>query len=132
MKYSEVRIDEEVEKFGEFVCEIVGVMRCYKNSYGFLFNVKFKYVVIYIIDFYEVFKIIEKDIVGIMNIEKFEIIKGEFEFEERIIEIKLNFKMVGLCYGKFVLKIIVYFKENVEEVVKVFKESGKIEFEVDG
>ncbi|BAD85463.1 valyl-tRNA synthetase [Thermococcus kodakarensis KOD1] len=131
-KYSEARIDEEAEKLGELAREIVGAMRRYKNSHGLSLNAKLKHVAIYTTDSYEVLKTIEKDIAGTMNIEKLEIIKGEPELEERIIEIKPNFKTVGPRYGKLVPKITAYLKENAEEVAKALKESGKIEFEVDG
>lgn len=131
-KYSEARIDEEAEKLGELAREIIGAMRRYKNSHGLSLNAKLRHVAIYATDSYEALKTIEKDIAGTMNIEKLEIIRGEPELEERIIEIKPNFKTVGPRYGKLVPKITAYLKENAEEVAKALKESGKVEFEVDG
>ncbi|WP_297479253.1 DUF5915 domain-containing protein, partial [Thermococcus sp.] len=89
-------------------------------------------VAIYATDSYEMLKTIEKDIAGTMNIERLEIIKGGPELEERIIEIKPNFRTVGPRYGKLVPKITAYLKENAEEVAKALKETGKVEFEVDG
>jgi valyl-tRNA synthetase len=131
-KYSEARIDEEAEKLGELAREIVGAMRRYKNSHGLALNAKLKHVAIYATDSYEKLKTIEKDIAGTMNIERLEIIKGEPELEERIIEIKPNFRTVGPKYGKLVPKITAYLKENAEEVAKALKESGKVEFEIEG
>lgn len=131
-KYNEGRIDEKAEKLGELAREIVGAMRRYKNSHGLALNAKLRHVAIYATDSYEALKTIEKDIAGTMNIEKLEIIRGEPELEERIIEIKPNFKTVGPRYGKLVPKITAYLKENAEEVAKALKESGKVEFEVDG
>ncbi|ASJ02920.1 valine--tRNA ligase [Thermococcus profundus] len=131
-KYDEARIDEEAERLGELAREIVGVMRRYKNGHGLALNAKLKHVAIYATDSYEKLKTIEKDIAGTMNIEKLEIIRGEPELEERITEIKPNFRTVGPRYGKLVPKITAYLKENAEEVAKALKESGKIEFEVDG
>ncbi|WP_456396489.1 DUF5915 domain-containing protein, partial [Thermococcus sp.] len=61
-----------------------------------------------------------------------EIIQGEPELEERIIEIKPNFRTVGPRYGKLVPKITAYLKENAEEVARALKETGKVEFEVGG
>ncbi|MBP1912859.1 valine--tRNA ligase [Thermococcus stetteri] len=131
-KYDEGRTDEEAERLGELAREIVGAMRRYKNSHGLSLNAKLKHVAIYATDSYDALKTIEKDIAGTMNIEKLEIIKGEPELEERITEIKPNFRTVGPKYGKLVPKITAYLKENAEEVAKALKESGKVEFEVDG
>ncbi|GAB6101979.1 valine--tRNA ligase [Thermococcus atlanticus] len=131
-KYDEGRISEEAEKLGELAREIVSAMRRYKNSHGLALNAKLKHVAIYATDSYEALKAIEKDIAGTMNIEKLEIIQGEPELEERIIEIKPNFRTVGPRYGKLVPKITAYLKENAEEVAKSLKESGTVEFEVGG
>ncbi|ASJ00910.1 valine--tRNA ligase [Thermococcus gorgonarius] len=131
-KYDEGKIDEKAEKLGELAREIVGAMRRYKNSHGLALNAKLKHVAIYATDSYELLKTIEKDIAGTMNIERLEIIKGEPELEERIIEIKPNFRTVGPRYGKLVPKITAYLKENADEVAKALKENGKVEFEVDG
>ncbi|WP_297065118.1 valine--tRNA ligase [Thermococcus sp.] len=131
-KFREERIDEEAEKLGELAREIVGAIRRYKNSHGLALNAKLKHVAIYATDSYEKLKTIEKDIAGTMNIERLEIIKGGPELEERIIEIKPNFRTVGPRYGKLVPKITAYLKENAEEVAKALKETGKVEFEVDG
>ena len=131
-KFREDRIDENAEKLGELAREIVGAIRRYKNSHGLALNAKLKHVAIYATDSYEMLKTIEKDIAGTMNIEKLEIIKGEPELEERIIEIKPNFRTVGPRYGKLVPKITAYLKENAEEIAKAIKESGKVEFEVEG
>ncbi|WP_456326580.1 valine--tRNA ligase [Palaeococcus sp. (in: euryarchaeotes)] len=131
-KYTEERIDEEAEKLGELASEVVGIMRRYKNSHGLSLNTKLKHVAIYATDSYDTFKSIEKDIAGTMNIEKLEIIKGEPELEERITEIKPNFKLVGPKYGKLVPKISKYLVESAGEVSIALKEKGKIEFEIDG
>ncbi|NJE75985.1 valine--tRNA ligase [Thermococcus sp. ES12] len=131
-EYDEARIDEEAEKLGELAREIVGVMRRYKNSHGLALNAKLKHVAIYATDSYDMLKAIERDIAGTMNIERLEIIKGEPELEERIVEIKPNFRTVGPKYGKLVPKITTYLKENAEEVAKALKETGKVEFEIDG
>ncbi|NJE61259.1 valine--tRNA ligase [Thermococcus sp. 21S7] len=131
-KYDEGRISEEAEKLGELAREIVGAMRRYKNSRGLALNAKLKHVAIYATDSYEALKAIEKDIAGTMNIERLEIIRGEPELEERITEIKPNFRTVGPRYGKLVPKITAYLKENAEEVARALKEAGKVEFEVDG
>ncbi|WP_456365173.1 valine--tRNA ligase [Thermococcus sp.] len=131
-KYDEGRIDEEAEKLGELAREIVGAMRRYKNSHGLALNAKLKHVAIYATDSYEMLKIIERDIAGTMNIERLEIIRGEPELEERIIEIKPNFRTVGPRYGKLVPKITAYLKQNAEGVARAIKETGKVEFEVDG
>ncbi|WP_297550594.1 valine--tRNA ligase [Thermococcus sp.] len=131
-KFREDRIDENAEKLGELAREIVGAIRRYKNSHGLALNAKLKHVAIYATDSYEMLKTIEKDIAGTMNIERLEIIKGEPELEERIIEIKPNFKTVGPRYGKLVPKITAYLKENAEEVARAIKETGKVEFEVEG
>ncbi|NJE84405.1 valine--tRNA ligase [Thermococcus sp. CX2] len=131
-KYDEGRIDENAEKLGELAREIVGVMRRYKNSHGLALNAKLKHVAIYATDSYEMLKAIEKDIAGTMNIEKLEIIKGEPELEERIVEIKPNFRSVGPRYGKLVPKITAYLKENADAIAKALKESGRVEFEVEG
>ncbi|WP_297504902.1 class I tRNA ligase family protein, partial [Thermococcus sp.] len=131
-KYDEGKIDEEAEKLGELAREIVGVMRRYKNSHGLALNAKLKHVAIYATDSYEKLKAIEKDIAGTMNIEKLEIIRGEPELEERIVEIKPNFRTVGPKYGKLVPGITAYLRENAEEVAKALKEAGKVEFEADG
>ncbi|WP_297073990.1 valine--tRNA ligase [Thermococcus sp.] len=131
-KFREERIDEEAEKLGELAREIVGAIRRYKNSHGLALNAKLKHVAIYATDSYEKLKTIEKDIAGTMNIERLEIIKGGPELEERIIEIKPNFRTVGPRYGKLVPKITAYLKENAEEVAKALKETGKVEFEVEG
>ena len=131
-KFREERIDEEAEKLGELAREIVGAIRRYKNSHGLALNAKLKHVAIYATDSYEMLKTIEKDIAGTMNIERLEIIKGGPELEERIIEIKPNFRTVGPRYGKLVPKITAYLKENAEEVAKALKETGKVEFEVEG
>jgi len=130
--YREDRIDEEAEKLGKLASEIIGAMRRYKNSHGLALNAKLKHVAIYATDSYEMLKALEKDIAGTMNIERLEIIKGEPELEERIVEIKPNFKTVGPKYGKLVPKIAAYLKENAEEVSRALKEQGKVEFEVDG
>ncbi|AIF70188.1 valyl-tRNA synthetase [Palaeococcus pacificus DY20341] len=130
--YREERVDEEAERLGEFASEVIGAMRRYKNSHGLSLNAKLKHVAIYTLDSYEVLKQIEKDIAGTMNIEKLEVIKGEPDLEERILEIKPNFKLVGPKYGKLVPKISAYLKENAESVAKALKESGKVEFEVEG
>ncbi|AEH24496.1 valine--tRNA ligase [Pyrococcus yayanosii] len=129
--HDEGRIDGEAEKLGELAREIVGAMRRYKNSHGLALNAKLKHVAIYATDSYEMLKAIEKDIAGTMNIEKLEIIRGEPELEERVIEIKPNFRTVGPKYGKLVPKIIGYLKEHADEVAKALKERGKIEFEID-
>ncbi|NJE48583.1 valine--tRNA ligase [Thermococcus sp. 9N3] len=131
-KFREDRIDEEAEKLGELAREIVGVIRRYKNSHGLALNAKLKHVAIYATDSYEKLKTIERDIAGTMNIERLEVIKGEPELEERITEIKPNFRTVGPRYGKLVPKITAYLKEHAEEVAKALKETGKVEFEVDG
>ncbi|WP_297468578.1 valine--tRNA ligase [Thermococcus sp.] len=131
-KFREDRIDENAEKLGELAREIVGAIRRYKNSHGLALNAKLKHVAIYATDSYEMLKAIEKDIAGTMNIERLEIIKGEPELEERIIEIKPNFRTVGPRYGKLVPKITSYLKENAEEVARAIKETGKVEFEVEG
>ncbi|CAD5244230.1 valine--tRNA ligase [Thermococcus camini] len=131
-KYDEGRISEEAEKLGELAREIVGVMRRYKNSHGLALNAKLRHVAIYATDSYEALKAIEKDIAGTMNIERLEIIQGEPELEERIIEIKPNFRTVGPRYGKLVPKITAYLKENAEEVARALKEAGKVKFEVGG
>ncbi|ASJ14045.1 valine--tRNA ligase [Thermococcus radiotolerans] len=131
-KYDEGRISEEAERLGELAREIVGVMRRYKNSHGLALNAKLKHVAIYATDSYEALKAIEKDIAGTMNIERLEIIQGEPELEERITEIKPNFRTVGPRYGKLVPKIAAYLKENAEEVARTLKEAGKVEFEVEG
>lgn len=131
-KFREDRIDEEAEKLGELAREIVGAMRRYKNSHGLSLNAKLKHVAIYATDSYDMLKAIERDIAGTMNIERLEIIRGEPELEERITEIKPNFKTVGPRYGKLVPKITTYLKENAEEVAKALKGTGKVEFEVDG
>lgn len=131
-KYSGERIDEEAEKLGELAREIIGAMRRYKNSHGLSLNARLKHVAIYAIDSYNALKAIEKDIAGTMNIEKLEIIQSEPELEERILEIKPNFKTVGPKYGKLVPKITAYLKENAEEVAKALKEGEKVEFEVEG
>ncbi len=131
-KYNEGRISEEAERLGELAREIVGVMRRYKNSHGLALNAKLKHVAIYATEGYEALKAIEKDIAGTMNIERLEIIQGEPELEERIIEIKPNFRTVGPRYGKLVPKITSYLKENAEAVAKALKETGKVEFEVEG
>ncbi|NJE42118.1 valine--tRNA ligase [Thermococcus sp. GR6] len=131
-KYDEGRIDENAEKLGELAREVISAMRRYKNSHGLALNAKLKHVAIYATDSYEMLKAIEKDIAGTMNIERLEIIKGEPELEERIIEIKPNFRTVGPRYGKLVPKITAYLKENAEEVAKALKESGKVEFEIEG
>ncbi|AFL96219.1 valyl-tRNA synthetase [Thermococcus cleftensis] len=131
-KYDEARIDEEAERLGELAREIVGVMRRYKNSHGLALNAKLKHVVIYATDSHDMLKAIERDIAGTMNIERLEIIRGEPELEERIVEIKPNFRTVGPKYGKLVPKITAYLKENAEEVAKALKETGKVEFEVEG
>jgi len=107
-------------------------MRRYKNSHGLALNAKLKHVTIYTLDNYDALKILEKDIAGTMNIEKLEIIKGEPELEEKIIEIKPNFKNVGPKYGKLVPKITKHLKENAENIAKSLKESGKVEFEIEG
>ncbi len=131
-KYDEGKIDEEAEKLGELAREIVGVMRRYKNSHGLALNAKLKHVAIYATDSYEKLKAIERDIAGTMNIERLEIILGELELEERITEIKPNFRTVGPKYGKLVPRITAYLRENAEEVAKALKESGKVEFSVEG
>ncbi|NJE55526.1 valine--tRNA ligase [Thermococcus sp. 21S9] len=131
-KFREDRIDEEAEKLGELAREIVGAIRRYKNSHGLALNAKLKHVAIYATDSYEKLKAIERDIAGTMNIERLEVIKGEPELEERITEIKPNFRTVGPRYGKLVPKIIAYLKEHADEVAKALKENGKVEFEVDG
>ncbi|ACS33184.1 valine--tRNA ligase [Thermococcus gammatolerans] len=131
-KFREDRIDEEAEKLGELAREIVGAIRRYKNSHGLALNAKLKHVAIYATDSYEALKAIEKDIAGTMNIERLEVIRGEPELEERITEIKPNFRTVGPRYGKLVPKITAYLKEHAEEVAKALKETGKVEFEVDG
>ena len=131
-KYDEAKIDEEAEKLGELAREIVGVMRRYKNGHGLALNAKLKHVAIYATDSYDKLKAIKRDIAGTMNIERLEIIKGEPELEERIIEIKPKFRTVGPRYGKLVPKITAYLKENAEEVAGAIKESGKVEFEVEG
>ncbi|WP_297464358.1 valine--tRNA ligase [Thermococcus sp.] len=131
-KFREDRIDENAEKLGELAREIVGAIRRYKNSHGLALNAKLKHVAIYSTDSYEMLKTIEKDIAGTMNIERLEIVKGEPQLEERIIEIKPNFRTVGPRYGKLVPKITAYLKENAEEVAKALKERGKVEFEVEG
>ncbi|CAI1493758.1 Valine--tRNA ligase [Thermococcus nautili] len=131
-KFREDRIDEEAEKLGELAREIVGAIRRYKNSHGLALNAKLKHVAIYATDSYEKLKTIERDIAGTMNIERLEVIKGEPELEERITEIKPNFRTVGPRYGKLVPKITTYLKEHAEEVAKALKETGKVEFEVDG
>ena len=131
-KFREDRIDENAEKLGELAREIVGAIRRYKNSHGLALNAKLKHVAIYATDSYEMLKTIEKDIAGTMNIERLEIVKGEPQLEERIIEIKPNFRTVGPRYGKLVPKITAYLKENAEEVAKALKERGKVEFEVEG
>ncbi|WP_297420820.1 valine--tRNA ligase [Thermococcus sp.] len=131
-KYNEEKIDENAEKLGELAREIVGAMRRYKNGHGLALNAKLKHVAIYAIDSYEKIKAIERDIAGTMNIERLEIIRGEPELEERIIEIKPNFRTVGPKYGKLVPKITTHLKENAEKVAKTLKESGKVEFKIDG
>ncbi|WP_099210729.1 valine--tRNA ligase [Thermococcus henrietii] len=131
-KFREDRIDEEAEKLGELAREIVGAIRRYKNSHGLALNAKLKHVAIYATDSYEKLKTIERDIAGTMNIERLEVIRGEPALEERITEIKPNFRTVGPRYGKLVPKITTYLKEHAEEVAKALKEAGKVEFEVDG
>ncbi|GAB6135442.1 valine--tRNA ligase [Thermococcus prieurii] len=131
-KFREDRIDEEAEKLGELAREIVGAIRRYKNSHGLALNAKLKHVAIYATDSYEKLRAIERDIAGTMNIERLEIIRGEPALEERITEIKPNFRTVGPRYGKLVPKITAYLKEHAEEVAKALKETGKVEFEVDG
>ncbi|WP_456423214.1 valine--tRNA ligase, partial [Thermococcus sp.] len=131
-KFRQERIDTEAEKLGELAREIVGAIRRYKNSHGLSLNAKLNHVAIYATESYEALKAIEKDIAGTMNIERLEIIQGEPELEERIIEIKPNFRTVGPRYGKLVPKITAYLKENAEEVAKSLKDGGKVEFEVDG
>ncbi|RLF80033.1 valine--tRNA ligase, partial [Thermococci archaeon] len=130
--YREDRISEEAEKLGKLASEVIGAMRRYKNSHGLALNAKLKHVTIYTLDNYDTLKILEKDIAGTMNIEKLEIIKGEPELEEKIIEIKPNFKNVGPKYGKLVPKITKHLKENAENIAKSLKESGKVEFEIEG
>ncbi|EEB74978.1 valine--tRNA ligase [Thermococcus sp. AM4] len=131
-KFREDRIDEEAEKLGELAREIVGAIRRYKNSHGLALNAKLKHVAIYATDSYEKLKTIERDIAGTMNIERLEVIRGEPALEERITEIKPNFRTVGPRYGKLVPKITAYLKEHADEVAKALKETGKVEFEVDG
>ncbi|WP_297552511.1 valine--tRNA ligase [Thermococcus sp.] len=131
-KFRDDRIDEEAEKLGELAREIVGAIRRYKNSHGLALNAKLKHMAIYATDSYEKLKTIERDIAGTMNIERLEVIRGEPELEERITEIKPNFRTVGPRYGKLVPKITAYLKEHAEEVAKALKETGKVEFEVDG
>jgi len=131
-KFREDRIDEEAEKLGELAREIVGAIRRYKNGHGLALNAKLKHVAIYATDSHDMLKAIERDIAGTMNIERLEVIKGEPALEERITEIKPNFRTVGPRYGKLVPKITTYLKENAEEVAKALKEAGKAEFEVDG
>ncbi|ASI98778.1 valine--tRNA ligase [Thermococcus celer] len=131
-KYDEGRISEEAERLGELAREIIGAMRRYKNGHGLSLNAKLKHVAIYATESYGALKSIEGDIAGTMNIERLEIIKGEPELEERITEIKPNFRTVGPRYGKLVPKITAYLKENAVEVAKSLKENGKVEFEVDG
>ena len=131
-KYDESRISEEAERLGELAREIVGVMRRYKNSHGLALNAKLKHVAVYATDSHEALKAIEKDIAGTMNIERLEIIQGEPALEERITEIKPNFRTVGPRYGKLVPKITAYLKENAEEVARALKEGGKVEFDVEG
>ena len=131
-KYDEGRISEEAERLGELAREIVGAMRRYKNAHGLALNAKLRHVAIYATDSYEALKAIEKDIAGTMNIERLEIIRGEPELEERITEIKPNFRIVGPRYGKLVPKITAYLKENAGEVAKALKETGKVEFEIEG
>ncbi|WP_010477817.1 valine--tRNA ligase [Thermococcus zilligii] len=131
-KYDEGKIDENAEKLGELAREIVGAMRRYKNSHGLALNARLKHVAIYATESYERLKAIEGDIKGTMNIERLDIIKGEPELEERIIEIKPNFGTVGPRYGRLVPKITSYLRENAEEVAKALKEGEKVEFEVEG
>lgn len=130
--YREDRISEEAEKLGKLASEVIGAMRRYKNSHGLALNAKLKHVTIYTLDNYDALKILEKDIAGTMNIEKLEIIKGEPELEEKIIEIKPNFKNVGPKYGKLVPKITKHLKESAEDIAKSLKESGKVGFEIEG
>ncbi|AHL22193.1 valine--tRNA ligase [Thermococcus nautili] len=131
-KFREDRLDEEAEKLGELAREIVGAIRRYKNSHGLALNAKLKHVAIYATDSYEKLKAIERDIAGTMNIERLEVIRGEPALEERITEIKPNFRTVGPRYGKLVPKITAYLKEHADEVAKALKETGQVEFEVDG
>ncbi|MDV3104758.1 valine--tRNA ligase [Thermococcus waiotapuensis] len=131
-KYDEGKIDENAEKLGELAREIVGAMRRYKNSHGLALNARLKHVAIYATESYERLKAIEGDIKGTMNIERLDIIKGEPELEERIIEIKPNFGTVGPRYGRLVPKITAYLRENAEEVAKALKAGEKVEFEVEG
>ena len=131
-EYREDRIDEEAEKLGKFASEIIGAMRRYKNSHGLALNAKLKHVAVYATDSYEMLKALERDIAGTMNIEKLEIIKGEPELEEKITEIKPNFKTVGPRYGRLVPKITAYLKENAERVARALKENEKIEVEIEG
>ncbi|HHH99947.1 MAG TPA: valine--tRNA ligase, partial [Thermococcus litoralis] len=129
--YEEDRIDEEAETLGKLASEIIGAMRKYKNSHGLALNAKLKHVAIYALDSYDMLKALETDIAGTMNIEKLEIIRGEPDLEERIIEIKPNFKSVGPKYGRLVPKITAYLKENARKVAKALKENGKVEFEAE-
>ena len=129
---NEARIDDEAEKLGGLAREIIGTMRRYKNSHGLALNAKLKHVAIYATDSYEMLKLVEKDIAGTMNIEQLEIIRGEPELEERIVEIKPNFRTVGPKYGKLVPKIVAYLRQNAEAVARALMESGKVEFEIEG
>ncbi len=126
------RIDEGAEKLGELARELVGAIRCYKNSHGLALNAKLKHVAIYATDSYETLKTIEKDIAGTMNIERLEILRGEPALEERITEVKPNFRTVGPRYGRLVPKITAYLMENAEEVAKALRKVGRVEFEVEG
>ncbi|ASJ17289.1 valine--tRNA ligase [Thermococcus chitonophagus] len=131
-KYSEERIDEEAERVGELARKIVSEMRKYKNSHGLPLNAKLKHVAIYATESYDLVKLIERDIAGTMNIERLEVVKGEPQLEERVVEIKPNFRRVGPRYGKLVPKIAQYLEENADRIAKELREKGRVEFEVDG
>ncbi|ASJ10686.1 valine--tRNA ligase [Thermococcus sp. P6] len=131
-KYDANRVSEEAEKLGELAREVIGAMRRYKNGHGLPLNARLNHVVIYATESYDALKSIERDVAGTMNIERLEIVRGEPELEERITEIKPNFRTVGPRYGRLVPGITAYLRENAEEVAKALKESGKVEFEVDG
>lgn len=123
----ETLIDENAEKIGEEIKEIVSVVRKYKHDKGIALNAPLKKLVI----FTTLGEIDTRDIEGATN-SKVEILQEMPEIEEKVSKLKPKFAIIGPIFRDRVKKVVKAVEELSEEVKEKFIREGRITVSIDG
>jgi len=125
-------IDEEAEKKGEIIKEVISALREWKSRHGMPLNAELKHVEIVALKNAEFIEEGRNIISGTMNISSLKILKELPETIEEVVVIKPVYAKIGPEFKEDSRYVIEEINRNKDEILKAFESGNVYAFHHDG